>query len=57
MSPAKTTTNFIKGNINDLKDITPNRNKNNKIKVLTSGNINIKKDQNKNKLQMSRNNS
>lgn len=57
ISPAKTSTNFIKGNINDLKDITPTRNKNSKVKNLTSGNINIKKDDNKNKLSISRNNS
>jgi len=40
-----------------VKDLTPNRLKNNKVKTLTSGNIIIKRDDSKTKLGISRNNS
>lgn len=57
LSPSKTSTNFIKSNISEVKDLTPNRLKNNKVKTLTSGNIIIKRDDSKTKLGISRNNS
>lgn len=57
LSPSKTGTNFIKSNISEVKDLTPNRLKNNKVKTLTSGNIIIKRDDSKTKLGISRNNS